>query len=123
MASAWKSRTPLGNQWRRGWFHRIGRRLGGLRVQNRSFDSANRHRGCCMTKAQFDTAYQAFRQRRPFRTILIEFMSGSELPIGHPEAVRKEGDLYLTRCADGTYVVFPAEAVCRVLDVPVAARK
>ena len=74
-----------------------------------------------MTKDQFDLAYRAFCRRRPFRSFLIEFISGSRLPIGHPEAVRNEGQVYVTRCPDGTYIVFAAESVCRLLDTPTTA--
>ena len=74
-----------------------------------------------MTEEQFDAAYRAFCRRRPFRAFLIEFTSGHQLLIGHPEAVRNEAQLYLTRCPDGTYVVFAAESVCRLLDTPTPA--
>jgi len=40
-----------------------------------------------MTPAQFDAALRAFCRRRPFRAFLIEFNSGSQLLIGHPEAI------------------------------------
>jgi hypothetical protein len=69
-----------------------------------------------MTIGQFDTSYRAFCRRRPFRAFLIEFLSGGQLLIGHPEAVRNEGQIYVTRCPDGAYVVFAAESVCRLLD-------
>jgi hypothetical protein len=46
-----------------------------------------------MTIDQFDVAYLAFCRRRPFRPFWIEFSSGNHLLIGHPEAVRNEGDL------------------------------
>jgi hypothetical protein len=71
-----------------------------------------------MTPAQFDLAYQGFSRRRPFRTFLIEFTSGTQLLIGHPEAVRREGNLYAVRRPDGGHVVFAAESVSRLLDVP-----
>jgi hypothetical protein len=69
-----------------------------------------------MTSDQFDTAYRAFCRRRPFRPFMIEFMSGTQLLIGHPEAVRQEAQLYVTRCPDGGYVLFAAESVSRLLD-------
>jgi hypothetical protein len=47
-----------------------------------------------MSKEQFDAAYRAFWRRRPFRGFFIEFTSGQQLLVGHPEAVRKEADLY-----------------------------
>jgi hypothetical protein len=62
-----------------------------------------------MTIDQFDVAYRAFCRRRPFRSFLIEFNSGNQLLIGHPEAVRNEGELYAMRRPDGGHVVFPAE--------------
>ncbi|MBI3410655.1 MAG: hypothetical protein HY040_20150 [Planctomycetes bacterium] len=74
-----------------------------------------------MTSDQFDAAYRAFCRRRPVRPFLIEFTSGNQLLIGHPEAVRNDGELYAMRCPDGGHVVFVAESVSRLLDVPTAA--
>ncbi len=71
-----------------------------------------------MTMDQFDAAYRAFCGRRPFRTFLIEFSSGSQLQIAHPEAVRNEDVLYAMRRPDGGHVVFAAESVVRLLDPP-----
>jgi hypothetical protein len=71
-----------------------------------------------MTKDQFDAAYRAFCRRRPPGSFLIEFTSGAQLLIGHPEAVRNEADLYAMRCPDGGNVVFAAESVTRLLDAP-----
>src|ERR1700733_749147 len=71
-----------------------------------------------MTKDQFDAAYRAFCRRRPFRPFLIEFTSGTQLLIGHPEAVRSEPELYVTRCPDGAYVMFAAESASGLLDTP-----
>jgi hypothetical protein len=72
-----------------------------------------------MTSEQFDAAYRGFRRRRPFRPFWIEFTSGTQLLIGHPEAVRAEHAVYLTRCPDGSYVVFAADGVARSLDTPI----
>lgn len=74
-----------------------------------------------MTEDQFDLACRGFGRRRPFRAFLIEFTSGAQLLIGHPELVRKEADLYAMRCPDGGHVVFAAESVARRLDVPTPA--
>ena len=73
-----------------------------------------------MTTDQFDAALRAFCRRRPFRAFLIEFTSGNQLLIGHPEAVRNDANLHVMRCPDGGYVVFAAESVCRLLDLPTA---
>jgi hypothetical protein len=74
-----------------------------------------------MTADQFDAASQAFRRRQPFRPFLIEFSSGSQVLISHPEAVRRENQFYVARCPDGRYVLFTADGVARLLDAsPVA---
>jgi hypothetical protein len=73
-----------------------------------------------MSKGQFDAAYRAFCRRRPFRAFWIEFISGEQLLVGHPEAVRKEADLYVMRGPLGGYVIFAAESVSRLLDLPMA---
>jgi hypothetical protein len=71
-----------------------------------------------MTVAQFDAAYQGFCRRRPFRVFLIEFTSDNQLLIGHPEAIRREANLYVMRRPDGGHVVFAAESITRLLDGP-----
>jgi hypothetical protein len=73
-----------------------------------------------MTQDQFDSACRAFVRRRPSRAFLIEFTSGKQVLVGHPEAVRNEAQLYLMRCLDGGYVVFAPDGVSRLLDVPTA---
>ncbi len=69
-----------------------------------------------MTKDQLDTAYRGFCRRRPFRPFLIEFTSGNQLLIGHPEAVRDEGILYTMRYPDGGFVLFAADSVSPLLN-------
>jgi len=74
-----------------------------------------------MTPKQFDLAYRAFCRRRPPRKFSIEFVSGSVTVVSHPEAIRREGDLYAMRSPDGADMVFAAESVSRLLDVPATA--
>ncbi len=69
-----------------------------------------------MTADQFDRAYHGFCRRRPFREFLIEFASGHQVGIRHPEGVRGEGNLYAMRSPDGGSMVFSAESVSRLLD-------
>jgi hypothetical protein len=71
-----------------------------------------------MTNEQFDTTFRAFCRRRPFRPFLIEFGSGNQLLIGHPEAIRNEAELYAMRRPDNGHAVFTADSVCRLLDPP-----
>jgi hypothetical protein len=76
-----------------------------------------------MTTDQFDAAYRAFSRRLPFHPFLIEFVSGNQLTITHPEAVRIETFFYVMRCPDGGHVAFAAESVSRLLDLPIPKDK
>ena len=76
-----------------------------------------------MTQAQFDLALRAFCRRRPFCNFVIEFTSGNQVWVRHPEAVRRWGDLYMMRSPDGGSVVFAAESVSRLLDEPISPAK
>jgi hypothetical protein len=69
-----------------------------------------------MTREQFEVAYRAFCQRRPFRPFLIEFISGHQLSITHPEAVIFKKLFFAMRGADGGNVIFAPDSVARVLD-------
>jgi hypothetical protein len=71
-----------------------------------------------MTEDQFDAPYLGFCRRRPFRVFLIEYTSGNQLQITHPEAIRREATLYVMRRPDAGHVVFAAETVARLLDLP-----
>lgn len=76
-----------------------------------------------MTPAQFDLALRSYCRRRPFHPFLLEFASGSQMLIPHPEAIGPKAGLYLMRRPDSGYVVFAAESVSRLLDVPPATAK
>jgi hypothetical protein len=76
-----------------------------------------------MTPAQFDIALRAFCRRRPFTKFLLEFMSGSQIVVRHPEAIRRRGDLYTMRAPDGGSMVFAAESVACLLDGATVAGK
>jgi hypothetical protein len=75
-----------------------------------------------MNPAQFDTAFRAFCRRRPFRIFGIEFNSGTLVLVRHPEALRREGDLYAMRNPDGGNMVFAAESVARLVDAEIQAK-
>ena len=74
-----------------------------------------------MTLEQFERALQGFVQRRPFRRFLIEFENGRDILIVHPEAIRREDDLYVVRLPTRCHVVFAAASVTRLLDPPANA--
>ena len=74
-----------------------------------------------MTVAQLDLALRAFCRRRPFQKFVIEFTNGKETIVRHPEAVRNESGVYAMRTPDGGSMVFAAESVTRLVDLPVTA--
>ncbi len=74
-----------------------------------------------MTTQQLERALRGFNQRRPFRRFLIELESGRDISVVHPEAIRREDDLYVARLPDGGHVVFAAASVTRLLDPPAEA--
>jgi hypothetical protein len=71
-----------------------------------------------MTQSQLDAALRAFCRRRPFRGFLIEFTSGAQHLVSHPDGVRNEGQFYVSRVSAGGFVLFGAQGVSRLLDVP-----
>lgn len=74
-----------------------------------------------MTRDEFDAAYLAFSRRRRFRPFLIEFTSGHQMLVRHPEAVRHEGQVYVARSPDGGYALLVADGVARLLDAPIVS--
>lgn len=70
-----------------------------------------------MTAASFARVLRAFTARRPFRPFLLEFFSGTELLVGHPEALAIDGDAIIYRSADGQYRLFDSGSVCQLRDV------
>ena len=71
-----------------------------------------------MNPDQLDAALQAYCRRRPFRPFLIEFMSGAQVPVRHPEAIRRRGIFYVLRFPDHGFTAFAATGVSRLLDMP-----
>jgi hypothetical protein len=72
-----------------------------------------------MTPDQLDAALPGFCRRKRFHPFILEFNSGQQLLIPHPEAIGPKGELYLMRFPDGGYVAFTAEDVTRLFDNPV----
>jgi hypothetical protein len=71
-----------------------------------------------MSEDELKAALQAYRSRRPFRPFLIEFSSGSEVLVPHPEAVDHRGALFHYRGPKRAQSLFTAASVCRLLDLP-----
>lgn len=71
-----------------------------------------------MSPVELDAALRGFCRRRKFRPFLIEMVSGSKVLVPHPEAVDSKASLYFLRRPDAGYVMFAAESVCGLLDLP-----
>lgn len=71
-----------------------------------------------MTRNELDVSLRAFCSRRPFRHFLIEFTSGVQVHVKHPEVVRQHGSLYVLPSPDHGFCFFSASSVVRLLDVP-----
>ncbi len=74
-----------------------------------------------MNADEFAAALYVYCRRRPFRRFMIEFTSGVQAEVKHPEAIRRRGLFYVFRGTDGGYSVFVPESVARFLDVPTNA--
>ena len=69
-----------------------------------------------MTPELLERALRAFSHRRPFRPFWLEFFSGGRVLVSHPEAIERFGGLFLFRGADRVYRLFPAQAVCQLVE-------
>jgi hypothetical protein len=69
-----------------------------------------------MTGDELERGLRAFTRRRPFRTFLLEFVSGDRIQISHPEAIDRFGELFLYRAPDRSQRIFAASGVCQLID-------
>src|SRR5882757_10801851 len=69
-----------------------------------------------MTSDSFRAALRVFARRRPFKPFVIEFMTGQELLIKHPEAVSLRGELVVYGSPKGTHRFFDSDSVCQLTD-------
>jgi hypothetical protein len=71
-----------------------------------------------MSNDALEGALKSLAHRQPFRPFPIEFLGGDRLPVAHPEAVRRYGDLFLHQGPDGSHRLFDGAGVCQLLDPP-----
>jgi hypothetical protein len=74
-----------------------------------------------MTANDLERAVRALARQRPFRPFLIEFHSGDRLLVSHPEAVIRDGELFLHRGPDRSRRVFSGLGISQIIDPPTAA--
>ncbi len=70
-----------------------------------------------MTDKELEAALRAYCQFRPFRPFLVEFVSGKQVLVHHPDGIARFSESWLYRGPKKTQSVFPSSSVCRLLDV------
>ena len=68
-----------------------------------------------MTMGEFLVALAAMNRRRPFQPYVIEFDSGSQVKIMHPEVVVRQKELFAHLGNNGTSMIFSPYGVCRIV--------
>jgi hypothetical protein len=71
-----------------------------------------------MTLDNFNIALRAFTRRNPFAPYIVQFMSGDEVVVRHPEAIRMTGEVFQFTGTDNRKRLFDCESVCQLLDLP-----
>jgi len=70
-----------------------------------------------MTTEHFDKIVRAFQKRAPFRSFMVELVSGTRIEVDHPEALVFRGGVAVYLSAAGVPTLFDHEAVAQVTDV------
>ncbi len=71
-----------------------------------------------MSDAELQLSLRAYGRRRPFRPFLLEFTSGAQVIVHHPEAVGPASTLWHYRGPQNAQALFASSSVCRLLDLP-----
>jgi hypothetical protein len=74
-----------------------------------------------MSGDDLERALHALNRRRPFRSFFLEFNSADRILISHPEAIDRQGELFIYRGPDGSHRVFSGASICQFIDPPPAA--
>jgi hypothetical protein len=68
-----------------------------------------------MTEEHFQTTIRAFQRRTPFKTYLVELVSGDRIRVDHPEALVIRGGVAVFVNSDGAPSIFDREGVSQVI--------
>ena len=71
-----------------------------------------------MTPEHFQTTITAFQKRAPFRSYLVELVSGDRVRVDHPEALVIRGGVAVFVSAQGAPVIFDHEGVSQIIAMP-----
>ena len=71
-----------------------------------------------MTPGNFEQTLRAFQKRTPFRSFVVELVSGFRFEVDHPEKLVSRGGVAVFIAADGTPALFDHESVSQFLGEP-----
>jgi hypothetical protein len=70
-----------------------------------------------VTDKELEAALRAYARRRPFRPFLLEFVSGTQVRVHHPDAIALINKLWLYRGPNRAQALFASSSICRLLDL------
>jgi len=68
-----------------------------------------------VTLEHFQTTIRAFQRRTPFRSYVVELVSGDRITVDHPEALVLRGGVGVFVSATGAPSIFDHEGVSQVV--------
>lgn len=71
-----------------------------------------------MTAEQFQTTIHAFQRRTPFRSDVVELVSGDRVTVDHPEALVVRGGVGVFVDVAGAPTILDHEGVSQVIATP-----
>jgi hypothetical protein len=69
-----------------------------------------------MTANGFHQALRTFARQVPFRPFQLEFVTGEQITVRHPEAVHIRGDMVVHIAPDRQHRFFDSASVCQLLE-------
>jgi hypothetical protein len=67
-----------------------------------------------MTATNFERVLESLHKRTPFHPFTVEFVSGAQIVVDHPEALVMRGGVAVYLSKAGVPTLFDHEGVCRV---------
>jgi hypothetical protein len=68
-----------------------------------------------MTSDHFQTTIRAFQRRTPFRSYIVELVSGDRITVDHPEALVVRAGVGVFVNSAGAPIIFDHEGVSQVI--------
>jgi hypothetical protein len=71
-----------------------------------------------MTDEHFSTTLRTFQRRVPFKSYVVELVSGDQIQVDHPEALVLRAGVAVFVSAEGAPSIFDHEGVAQVFSDP-----